>query len=249
MLEVLKLFNYNPPNFDIIEDNNIKTLGPTGPIKAFEVKKFENGTHALYIHGQQWMMYQKDHMQAAQLFSHYYIASGNVIATGLGFAAREFWILNNSNVKSLTVLEKSQDVIDYHKKVNPSLFKKANIICCDARTYKGKCDTLLLDHYEFETTEETIKDVKKICENIECKKMWFWHLETQIIADLHGIHEQGIWDRFRKGTFKINVATLKNILPIYESIKNRYKLDKLPNLTAEELQLIVTMNTLFFQKM
>ena len=252
MLNVLKLFNYSPPNFDIKIDKKTREFGASGPNKAFEILSVGDNEYAHYLHikGKQWMMYEdENHHQAAQLFSHYYIASGNVITTGLGLGIREKWLLNNPNVKSLTILERNEDVIEYHREVNPTLFEKANIINCDAKEYKGKCNTLLLDHYEFETMEEIISDVKNICDNnIECDKMWVWHLETQLLADLHSLPESTIVDNFRNGVFKININTLKDIKYYYYLIKNK-KLSKLPDLTQDELQLILTMYTNFFQKL
>ena len=247
MLEVLNLFNFELPIFNI---TNEKPISPPSSKIPFEIRKREENKYVLYINGVQWMMYDYDtHSQASQIFSHYYIASGDVITTGLGLAIRENWLLNNHKVKSLTIIEKSSEVIEYHKKYNSALFNKATIINCDAREYKGKCDTLLLDHYEFESMEDTIKDVKYIYNNIECEKMWFWHLETQIIADLHNWYEKDIWDFFRQGKFKFNVENFKNIENVYESIKSKFELTKLPKLTKNELILIITIYTSFFQKM
>lgn len=252
MVNVLQLFNYVPPKLECFrDDENIKKFGSTGPNLHFEVKK-NNDTYFLYVDGNQWMMFNEtNHMQACQVFSHYYIANGDVLVTGLGFGIRENWILNNPNVKSLTIIEKNQKIIDYNKKINPHLFEKAEVILCDAINFKTtkKYDTLLLDHWEFETMSHIIKDVKKICDNIECTNMWFWHLETQIVADLHDIPEEGIWSEFRNGRFKIDTETLKNIKNVYDSIKLNYGLNKLPELTTYELQLIITIFTLFFQNM
>ena len=248
MLDILKKWNYNPPNFKLTVDKTTKKLGPTGYKKPLEIIKNDN-CYNLYVNGIQWMMYEIDnHHQASQLFSHYYISSGNVIATGLGFGIRELWLLNNPNIKSLTILENNKDIIEYHKEVNPILFEKAKIINCDARTYKGKCDTLLLDHYEFESMTNIIEDVKNITKNIKCRNLWFWHLETQILADLHKVDEHNLTNRFRQGEFKINIETLNNIKIVYENIKLNYGL-KLPDLSKEELQLIITIYTHFFQKM
>jgi hypothetical protein len=107
---VLKIFNYEPPTLKIAVDDNTEKLGPTGPNKEFEILVKEN-KYILCLQGVQWMMYDENHLQAAQLFSHYYIASGNVIVTGLGFAVRENWLLKNPKVKSLTILERSQKLI------------------------------------------------------------------------------------------------------------------------------------------
>jgi len=248
MLEILKSFNYIPPVISITDNDSNNIFGITGPNKAFEVVLKDN-IYILYIKGQQWMLYENNCAQVAQLFSHYYIAEGDVISTGLGFAARELWLLNNPKVKSLTILEKNENIIKYQKKVNPSLFDKAKIICCDANTYKGECDTLLLDHYELESMNDIIADVKIMCNNIKCNKMWFWHLETLILANLHNTYEDGLCDRFRSGDFKIDISALRDIKIVYELIKSKYGLDKLPDLTYQELQFIVSMFTSFFQIM
>ena len=249
MIEVLKTFNYNEPNIKIVCDKNILNFGPSGFRNKFEIIK-DNEFYILKVFGNQWMMYDTiTHLQASQLFAHYYIASGDVICTGLGLGIRENWLLNNKNVKSLTILESNENIIEYHKEVNPILFKKAKIINCDAKTYKGKCDTLLLDHYEFESLYEIVNDVKMICSNIECDKVWFWHIETQILADLHQTYEPNLCEKFRNGEFKFNIETLKNIKYVYECIKSNNDLSKLPDLTQEELQLILSMYTQFFQKL
>jgi hypothetical protein len=244
MLDVLKLFNYEEPILDLslnkILNNSID--------EKFEIK-YINNSYILYIDDKQWMMYNDNHMQGAQLFSHYYIAEGDVITTGLGFGIRENWLLKNPKVKSLTVLEKHKKVIDYHKIINPNLFKKANIINIDAKDYIGNCDTLLLDHYEFESNFEKLINIKEISKNINYKKLWFWNLENQIIADSHNIEEDWLWDKFRKNEFKIDMSKFKNIEYIYNRIKRKFDLEKLPNLNKDELLLILSINTSFFQKM
>lgn len=249
MLDILKIFNYTIPNFNVTND---KPTGPPNSKTPFEIRKTKDDIYVLYINGIQWMMYElKNHYQVSQVFSHYYLASGDVITTGLGFGARERWILNNPKVTSLTVLEQNEDLIKFHKDNNSKLFENANIIHCDAKTYKGKCDTLLLDHYEWEPMSEIIKDVKNICDNnIECDKMWFWHLETQILADLHNFKDVDIiCGEFRENRFKIDISTLQNVKSIYDTIKTTSNLTKLPELTQEELQLILSIYTHFFQKL
>ncbi|MCK9415224.1 hypothetical protein M0Q97_01035 [Candidatus Dojkabacteria bacterium] len=250
MLDILKTFNYSEPNIKIYQDKRSLEFGPSGFYNNFEIIK-EKEFYILKVNGNQWMMYDTiSHLQASQLFAHYYIASGDVIATGLGLGVRENWLLNNPKIKSLTILEKNENIIEYHKEVNPILFEKANVVNCDAKTYKGKCNTLLLDHYEFESLYDIANDVKNICNNnIECDQVWFWHIETQILADLHQIYEGELCEKFRNGNFKFNIETLKNAKYIYDCIKTNNGLSKLPNLTQEELQLILTMYTQFFQKL
>ena len=99
---------------------------------------------------------------------------------------------------------------------------------------------------------EIISDVKNICDNnIECNQMWFWHLETQILADLHNLQDvDNICGEFRNGNFKIDISTLQNVKSIYDTIRNTNNLTKLPeSITQEELQLILSIYTHFFQKL
>jgi hypothetical protein len=237
MLEILKLFNYSEPNIKIYYDKKSLDFGPSGFRNKFEIVK-KNEYYILKINGNQWMMYDTiSHLQASQLFAHYYLAFGDVIATGLGLGIRENWLLNNPNIKSLTILEKNEDIIKYHKEINPILFEKAKIINCDAKSYIGKCNTLLLDHYEFESMYDIVNDVKEICKNIECDKMWFWHIETQILADLHNVYEPTICDNFRNGQFKFNVEALKNAKYVYECIKTYNDLSKLQTINKLESEM------------
>ncbi len=66
-------------------------------------------------------------------------AKGDVLINGLGLAMCVFGILKNKEVKSITVIEKEQDVIDL---VAPYIKdKRVNVIHCDAFNYqipKGK---------------------------------------------------------------------------------------------------------------
>jgi len=247
MLEILKSFNYNPPLIKTTSSSEVLQIGPNKIVKKFEV--IDNGiVKVLLINGKQWMMYNySNHQQAAQLLSHYYLAKGDVITTGLGFGVRENWLLKNPNVKSITIIEKNQTVIDYHKKNNPKLYKKVKIICEDASEYKGECDTLLLDHYEFENTPYVFENARKVCQNIKCQTMWFWHLETQIIADIHGVDEVSLLNKFKRGEFNFDMTKLSDVYRAYEEIKVRERLAQLPNLSEYELKLFITAYTMYFQ--
>ena len=80
------------------------------------VKEVQPTVWKLFVEGNQWMVYQTyDYKEVYELYSHYDLAQGHCILTGLGFGARERWILNKPEVTKLTVLEQSEDVIQYHK--------------------------------------------------------------------------------------------------------------------------------------
>ena len=104
--------------------------------------------------------------------------------------------MTKKEVSKVTVLEKNKEVIDYHKYINPKLFDDVEVIHISAYDYEGKCDTLLLDHYEDEAGNAKLEIAPKkivndmfvlqaasdISNNIECNRMWMWTLEL-IIAE------------------------------------------------------------------
>ena len=145
---------------------------------------------ALVYGGKQYMYEDFDTKESLQqLDEQIAIAEGDVICTGLGFLLREAALLKKKEVKSITVIEINQDVIDIQNELNPKIMNQLNVICADADTYKGECDTLLLDHwadpcFETETAEGYYNKVKKrvesICKNIKHKKMAFWPSKEMI---------------------------------------------------------------------
>jgi len=177
----------------------------------------------LEVDGVQWMAYgETTHWEGLfQTFSHYYIAEGNVITTGLGFGIREAWLLNNPKVKSITCIEKDIRVIDLAVNINPQLFNKIKIICADANEYKGTCDTLLVDHYEGSDVVGFGDITKKILSNINTKKCWFWTYEVYLM------HKYLFQNDYKKSVYQI-----------YNEMRSYFRL---PNLTEKELKTIVMM--------
>lgn len=214
MNPILDLYNYSSPTISEFYDKE----------RNFQVLYSDDKTEAsLFLGNEKWITYDFEYeTNVWETFSHYWIANGCCICTGLGFAARESWILTKRNVSKVIVLEKSQEVIEYHRITNPKIFKELEILNVDANTYRGKCDTLLLDHYEDENYEEIIRQSSAILNNIECEEMWFWFLEWYI-------HE--IYLRENKKY---------PIIDIYYWLKDEYNLHKLPNLSEVELKLFYT---------
>lgn len=154
-------------------------------------------------YGVEWMTYNFcTDEEALELYSHYYLAEGDCICTGLGLSIRERWLLNNPKVTSITVLEKNKSVIDFHMKYNEDLCSKINIINISADEYIGSCDTLLLDHYIY-PFESIIEDVKKCCSNIACQKMWFWPLEDYIVVNSKPGEYFNFYKSLQKNEFKL----------------------------------------------
>ena len=167
MLKLLQQFNYTPPH---IEHYNNGVLRVEGDI--------QHGWE-LFVDGQRWMTYNLiDHDQAFELYSHYDLAYGHCICTGLGFGIRENWLLTKSEVTKLTVLEKNKEVIEYHQHIKSPMLDHIEVIHVDANEYKGQCDTLLFDHVEFfDIKNSLIKNVRHCATNIEHNTLWFWPLE------------------------------------------------------------------------
>ena len=103
------------------------------------------------------------------------IAKGHVICTGLGFLLREEKLLEKDEVDCVVVIEKNKDVIDIQRKLNPEIMDKLIIINDDANLYEGKCDTLLIDHFEDEDHNK-LPIVKNCYNNIQHKQMLYWDL-------------------------------------------------------------------------
>lgn len=220
MISLLEHLNYIPP---ILE---------SGKFGSFEIKENSPGYFYLYINGEQWMAYNVNtHLEVYEVYSHYTLAKGHVIVTGMGFGARENWILSKPEVTKLTIIERSEDLIEYHKqKKSPFLNDpRVEVINCDASEYKGSCDVLLLDHYELADYELILANVKLVQDNIDCKTMWFWPFERIIM------HSR------RWHTFNDKPYNLITKYEAYQLLKKNWKLDKLHEFSEQEINMMCMM--------
>jgi len=212
MLELLAKYGYIPPQLKEWKKENT------------EVFLNNENMYQLNLNGKRWMVYDYEtHRQPAQLFSHYYLAKGHCVCTGMGFGVRENWLMSKKEVSKITVIEKNEQVLEYHKYIQSPFLKECEVLIGDASKISGKCDTLLLDHYELELYEEIIKDVRKISYNVDCETLWFWPLESLIME------------------YKEKNSTLFDIhqsySQIYEEIKMKSEIANLPNLNEETIKL------------
>lgn len=171
MLELLNKFDYSPPRI------------VTGKFGEVEITLADNHYY-LTVNGEQWMAYNsKGHDEVFQVFSHYYFAKGHTVVTGMGFGARENWILTKPEVTKLTIIERTEDLLNYHKEIDSPFLKdpRVEIVIDDARNYRGACDVLLLDHYELEEYDWILNDVREIQDRNVCKTLWFYPFERIIM--------------------------------------------------------------------
>lgn len=227
MLELLKKYDYVPPK--II------------PGKYGKMEVTKNGpSFYLTVDGNQWMAYNdSSHEEIYDVFSHYHFAKGHVVVTGLGFGAREGWLLTKPEVTKLTIVEKNEDVIAYHK-LNGSSFLddgRVEIVLSSASEYTGKCDVLLADHYEHEDHEYIMNDMERLQRNIQCELLWFWPLERIVMYSRK-------WHTDNDPPFRLITKH-----EAYNLLKKNHGLNKLPDISEETLNLFCMMhNSKLFSK-
>jgi hypothetical protein len=164
------------PNFVIKECSS-------GPIDIVDhVDYFE-----LYNNGDTWMVYNKDKdFEIKEMYSSYDLAHGDVLVSGLGFGILALWLCNKPEVKSVTVIEISKDVIKIFKDYNV-IPEKLTIINDNMITYDTdkEYDSLLLDHYNKQSLDWRLKDIKRICSRINHKSFWAWSLENIYLSKMY----------------------------------------------------------------
>ena len=227
----LKELGYVPPIIKPYDKNGIK-------VQLFLDHAKDVSYWQLTRNGVQWMTLDENHTTSSQFYSHYKLAKGHVICTGLGFGTREQWIASKPEVTKVTVLEKFKEVIDYHKDIGTKWSDKIEIINCDANDYKGSCDFLSIDHYEFNDALNLLSSIKKVCNNITCEYAWFWMLELWIRLGciIDNIENPNIIPK------KIHYGGKENDIPEnYSKIKTYFEHINLPNLNKEQLTKFIEM--------
>ena len=215
MISFLEKLNYVQPVIKPYDKNGVV------------VYKDKDSRWHLIVDGIQMMLYTVGHEQALHFYSHYKLALGNVICTGLGFGVREQWLATKPEVNKITVLEKNKSVIDYHKDIGTQWSDKIEIINCNANEYKGNCDFLSIDHYEKENTESIIESIKNTEKNISCCFMWFWLLERWL--------DRGCIENNNKDYAYYQPWENNDLYQSYNKLKTFLGLKSLPKLSLKEL--------------
>ena len=91
----LKELGYNPPVIKPYDKNGVKVW--------IDQSTYEFPIWRLSLNGIQWMVFDPTHGQAKQFYSHYNLAYGHVVCTGLGFGTREKWLSTKPEVTKITV--------------------------------------------------------------------------------------------------------------------------------------------------
>jgi len=183
----------------------------------FQVKNIE-GSIVILNGNRRWMVLNTNLKEVFEVYSHFILAEGHCVCTGMGFLLRENWLLAKKEVTKVTVIEKNEILIDYHLTHNPDIMNKIEVINMDARDYKGKCDTLLVDHFEgdFKLHPSFLEEFATICNNVNHKISWMWPMENILTVSYR------------------NYIGL-SLSEIYNNIKKYYDLKTLPSFTEEQL--------------
>jgi hypothetical protein len=196
--------------------------GVSGNVK---IEKLGN-IYSLYVDDEIFMdANTKSLDQIAQLYSSYDLAYGDVLLTGLGFGILPLWIASKPEVKSVTVIERSQGVVDLFL-ANNSIPSSMNVEVSDVYEYKTdkNYDCIFLDHYE--QIMLTPEQAAVISENIPNHNVfWFWAIELLI-------KETSNWDEVRSA-YKVKLpdlseSKLQEYLDTYPKQKG-YPLPQLEN--------------------
>jgi hypothetical protein len=166
------------PNFNIQE----ATLGPVEVV-------LKDDLYCLYHNGILWMSYcHSSKIEIKQMYSSYDLAYGDVLLTGLGFGILALWLCNKPGVKNVTVIENSPEVIEIFKKIN-NIPDNLKIINADASTFTThkKYDGIFLDHYELQSLDWRLKDMKEFCARVKHDVFWAWSLEDAYVLKSYRI--------------------------------------------------------------
>lgn len=155
----------------------------------------KNGAYLLYNNGIQWMgLSVDDYREIREMYSSYDLAYGDVLITGLGFGILALWLCDKPNIKSVTVVESSSDVIEIFKKLN-KIPEKLTIVNDNASTFNTdvKYDGIFLDHYELQNWDWRLKDMQEICSKIKHDVFWAWSLEEAYMFKAFGLDRNNLY--------------------------------------------------------
>ena len=130
----------------------------------------------------------KNKREIYQQWSSYDLAYGDVLISGFGFGQIALWLASKPSVKTVTVIEISQDVIDAFLSSN-TIPDNVSIIIADMNSYitDKKYDCIIFDHFNFIKTEDFYKELCKVAKSIPHDLFWFWSIEEYYIMNYYNI--------------------------------------------------------------
>lgn len=173
-----------------------------GSIGNVEIKKIKY-EYQLLVDNVRWMFTNTISAQEVkEFYSSYDLAEGDVLLSGFGFGILPQWIASKDSVKSVTVVEMSEEVVELFK-INNTLDSKIKIVVSDIRKYKDNSlyDWAIFDHYEADRVPSK-KDLDLLSNNLNFNNLWFWSLEEKL-------EDYSDWQEFRKD-YSLKLPNLTN---------------------------------------
>lgn len=145
--------------------------------------------------GSVWHQYTIPNMREySEQWSSYDLAYGDVLLTGFGFGQIATWLASKPEVKSITVIEVSQDVVDAFLESN-TMPDNVTVVITDANTFNTdkKYDCVIFDHIPNGSFEASFyKELATIGKRFSHDLFWFWSIEHYYIQFYYGITEKHI---------------------------------------------------------
>ena len=184
-------------------------------------------------------------------------ANGNVLVLGNGLGYFPYMISSKKNVKTITIVEKDEEVLELFKQYILPQFKnkeKISVICADPIEYlenvsDGQYDYCFADLWQWEESDSIYITVKSLCKRFKKMMVEYW-LEDDFVqtiasciseiievqyAEQAGEYIEKLGDYTEYEQFVVDY--LENVLENYQ-IRKPSDLDKL--LKPEELKVFLT---------
>lgn len=139
--------------------------------------------------GELWHNYNTKTMREFyEQYSSYDLAYGDVLLSGFGFGHTANWIASKPNVKSVTIVEISEDLVNAYLSSN-SMPDKVSVVISDINSFttNNKYDCIIFDHFNLLKPQKFYQDMCGIAKKINHDLFWFWSLEPYYLHYNYGI--------------------------------------------------------------
>lgn len=178
-----------------------------------------------------WHVYNSKNMREYhEQWSGYDLACGHVLLSGFGFGQMATWVASKPEVKSVTVIEKSSDVVTAFLS-NNDMPSNITVVIDDASNYSTvkKYDCIIWDHIP--NGQHNFDFYKKLCANAKDIKhdlFWFWSLEAYYLIHHYDISVDSLY--INPINFKLFDFSTK-----WEELRTKLDMPTIPSLSKDKV--------------
>jgi hypothetical protein len=224
---------------------DIKTIPPVviepGMYGSVEIERKDDYFYLKHS-GVEWHLYTIPNMREYhEQWSSYDLAYGDVLISGFGFGQIATWLASKPEVKSVTVIEKCEDIVTAFL-ANNTMPSNITVVIDDAYTYSTdkKYDCIIYDHIPNGAPEpDFYKNICASAKNIKHDIFWFWSLEFYYARFYYGMNSEHMYYRpidFSQFDFSRSWQKLRQVLDM----------PTIPNLSKDKIDSY--MNAYFMRK-